>query len=172
MITTRTRHARGPVSLAAALMLALGLTLSGCGSDSDAAAGEDSAETDERDELLAFTQCLRENGMDIEDPAPGEGLRMQPQEGERGAMGSAMEACADLRPEGLGPGGGGGAASESMLEFAECMRENGVEEFPDPSGSGGMQMGPEVAEDPDFDAAREECADLIEGGGMMMGGGR
>jgi hypothetical protein len=74
-------------------------------------------------------------------------------------------------------GGGGGAdgdlseeeAEEAMLEFAQCMREHGID-MPDPdtSGGGAVFVGPgsEDGEAPDmeeFEAADEACRPLIEG---------
>ena len=49
-----------------------------------------------------------------------------------------------------------------MREFAQCMRDNGVEEFADPEADqGGMRITPEIAEDPDFEAAQEACQDIL-----------
>jgi len=72
---------------------------------------------------------------------------------------------------GIGGGGGGGenaagdqnAAAEATpnpevkeerFELARCMRENGVEDFPDPDGAGIIQY---HGEDPEFTSAREKC---------------
>ena len=68
------------------------------------------------------------------------------------------------------PGGGGSTASglgaefeDAMVEFAKCMRENGID-FPDP-GSGGGHIGPDSdlhPEDPDFKAAEAECKPILD----------
>jgi hypothetical protein len=77
--------------------------------------------------------------------------------------------------------GEGDAASpedreEAMLDFAECMRDHGID-FPDPQfeDGGGMTIGigPESRvdpSDPDFQDAQEECAG-DEGGIFSVGGG-
>lgn len=79
---------------------------------------------------------------------------------------------------GSGPGGGGRSGDDSefqdaMLEFAECMRDQGID-FPDPqvSGDGGgvVIMGPadgrdgppSEAEMREMDAAQEECQPILE----------
>jgi hypothetical protein len=46
----------------------------------------------------------------------------------------ALDACKDLQPPGF-TGGGERSSSqqEAALQFAQCMRENGVADFPDPA---------------------------------------
>ena len=70
---------------------------------------------------------------------------------------------------------------EAALEFSQCMRDNGVPEFPDPSfteGGGGIIVGGPDGEDPGFDpqsdevqAAFEACGELLEGAAFGPGGG-
>ncbi|MFB4285190.1 hypothetical protein ACBJ59_58700 [Nonomuraea sp. MTCD27] len=45
---------------------------------------------------------------------------------------------------------------EKALKFAQCMRDNGVEAYPDPE-DGRMLITQEAGEDPDFKAAEEKC---------------
>ncbi|MEV1004997.1 hypothetical protein [Nonomuraea sp. NPDC050202] len=47
-------------------------------------------------------------------------------------------------------------SQERALKFAQCMRDNGVESYPDPEGSM-MRITQEAGEDPDFEAAQEKC---------------
>jgi hypothetical protein len=59
---------------------------------------------------------------------------------------------------------------EQALEYAECMRENGVPDFPDPQiEDGGIRMqigGPDGELDPEaLDKANEACQDLAPRGG-------
>ena len=72
---------------------------------------------------------------------------------------------------------------ETMLEFAACMREHGVD-MPDPDFSGGgarMQFragaGGVDPESPTFQKAQEACQEILEeafgdGPGFRVGGGR
>ncbi len=58
------------------------------------------------------------------------------------------------RPDGSGP-----------LAFANCMRANGVPNFPDPNPGGGFQLGSGVVpSSPAFRSAQSKCAKLIGGG--------
>lgn len=46
---------------------------------------------------------------------------------------------------------------QKRLEAAECMRENGVEDFPDPDANGLILY---YGDDPDMESASAECAAL------------
>lgn len=153
-----------------ALLLALSAALAGCGSDDRSgdgvasASGESSkplSEDELHEKLLAYAQCLRDNGLDVEDPAPGEGIQIQV-EGDRAQADAAMKACEDLAPP--PPSDTEEAdARENMLKYAKCMRDNGVEKFADPKPGEGINIGPEVAEDPDFKKAEETCDEVFGG---------
>jgi hypothetical protein len=62
---------------------------------------------------------------------------------------------------------------EKMRQFAKCMRDNGVENFPDPQEDGGIMIqggGPGSTDglnpdDPTFKAAQEKCQSLLPNGG-------
>jgi hypothetical protein len=72
-------------------------------------------------------------------------------------------------------------AEEAALEFSQCMRDNGVPEFPDPNfteGGGGITVGGPDGDGPGFDpqsdevqAAFEACGELLEGAAFGPGGG-
>jgi hypothetical protein len=147
-------------------VLALALTACGTGGDggtgvasapgTKATAGSTTGPSLSPEERgVKWAQCMRENGIDIEDPKPGGGIMMTAKPGSEGTMDKAREACKDLQPMGRG-GGGNPQNAEKMRQLAQCMRDNGVEEFPDPEG-GGLRMTKQVADDPDFEAAREKC---------------
>ncbi len=87
------------------------------------------------------------------------------------SMGVAACGGTDEEPASASAGSGSGGDQEKMresqLKFAQCMRENGVENFPDPQFSGdgkvtmALKRGEVDPEDPDFQAAEKEC-----GGGI------
>jgi hypothetical protein len=189
------------------------------GDDSDEQAqGDDQADTEE--ELLDWVECMRDEGIDIPDPTrdengnlviDGPGIRLgggdtggstssdeSDDEGDerpfdRDEMDAAMEACGE--PPALGPNDLSDedrqAMEEDALEFAECMRDEGIEDFPDPDfsdmgpggepqrrsseddgGDGDDDGGPQVflgpfgeidMDDPDVRAAFEACQDLLGG---------
>jgi hypothetical protein len=136
---------------------------------------------DEADAALVYAQCVRDNGYpEFPDPIPGQGIMLRRDHGmsfNDPRMLAAMGACQDLRPAGMA--GGSGDEEETMqvqLEFAQCMRDNGVSDFPDPSpDSGGrMLISPEAGINPfspTFQAAAQTCMANFQGG-MMFGGNR
>lgn len=111
----------------------------------DAEADEDSPETVE-EAYMAFTECMREEGVDMPDPevdADGNiaGIRMGDPDNptmDVETMRAASEVCQPLL-EGFTIGAGDvdqSAAQDSILEFAACMRNHGID-FPDPDFTGG-----------------------------------
>lgn len=83
-------------------------------------------------------------------------------------------AAEDDSADGADGGGDGGISSEeqaefedAMLEYVECMRDNGID-MPDPefSGDGGVSLGATRGSagpgDADFEAADEECQPILE----------
>jgi hypothetical protein len=66
------------------------------------------------------------------------------------AMVALISACGSTAPASAGSGSGGGSSSggdptatnhEKAVKFAECIRGNGVSEFPDPDASGQFAYG-------------------------------
>jgi hypothetical protein len=158
-------------ALAAAVLL-----VAGCGGDdSPAESGAASGSSASSDDPAArFAQCMRENGVpDFPDPqngrltlrgGPGSGLDPNSPEFQQ-----AQQACRDLMPQGGQVAGQDDELQARMLEYAKCMRENGVPDFPDPQFSGGavrMQLPPGVSEDsPQFQRAQQACRELQAGPG-------
>ncbi|HEX6467957.1 MAG TPA: hypothetical protein VF069_02600 [Streptosporangiaceae bacterium] len=61
-----------------------------------------------RDQMLKFAQCMREHGIDIPDPQPGQPLRFRVNKGSEAKMQAAQKACQQYAP-----GGGKGTTSGS-----------------------------------------------------------
>ncbi len=160
----------------AAAALAAAVLLTGCGADapdSQVASGSGAQPTTpsssaspslSRDEkAVKFTQCLRENGLNVPDPEPGKGpmLKFGPDSGvSQEQVQKAMEACREYNPQ--ADAAPNPQQEENGRKHAECMRKNGVEKFPDPKpGQRGIMIGPEVGEDPDFQKAQETCQSIL-----------
>ncbi|HKE52409.1 MAG TPA: hypothetical protein VKE25_12960 [Actinomycetes bacterium] len=161
--------------LAALPLLLAGLT--GCGSDADGStsgAGStnsaDSAEPDRQEQMLKFTECLREHGLDVPDP-DSEGRFAIPFGGGSGngpdqKTREAMEACQELAPL------GGGNLDElrndpefqdAQLRFAECMRQHGVDvPDPDEDGGGGFMIDGSDVPRETLRAAGEACDPIMQ----------
>lgn len=160
-----------------ALPLLLSLPLAACGGGEDdnglptagstappaADAGpeaDDLSEAERHQMLLDYAACMREHGIEIADPKPGEGVQLQI-EGDPAQADAAMQACQSLLPGGEPPEADP-EAFEQMLAFARCMRENGFPNFADPKEGEGINISPETLggmepDDPRFLAAQEKC---------------
>jgi hypothetical protein len=73
----------------------------------------------------------------------------------------AGAACLHLAPEGWGEATTGPGDEEVMLEFARCMRENGVPDYPDPDPNSGVRIQRDP-NDPKAQAALESCKAILQ----------
>lgn len=85
-----------------------------------------------RAQAVQFSECLRSNGVrDFPDPdAKGEyayGVSVSPAVWQR-----AVAACKSLEPPGAFSSERDPQQQSAALQFAQCMRTNGVKDFPDP----------------------------------------
>ncbi|WP_328469580.1 hypothetical protein OHA21_02220 [Actinoplanes sp. NBC_00393] len=139
------------------------LALAGCAAEKEEPAAAPSMDPHARS--LKFAECLREQGLDVPDPEPGKGFTMKFGPGtDQAAVQKAMEACREWAPTGVTGGGNGPdpQQEERMRAYAQCMRDNGVESFPDPEG-GMVRLDQSSGGDPDFEAAEKACASKMQG---------
>jgi hypothetical protein len=153
------------------------LVLAGCSpGDGDPGAGD---EPPGQESELAHAQCMRDHGIDFPDPIFSDGGWQIGELGddvdlESAAYREAESECAQVLRD-ADPGGGvadpadraeAEGVMDRMLEFAQCMRDQGVE-FPDPQiDDNGDISGPAGPMDGDweaFDAARVTCEDQTGG---------
>ncbi|TDD39221.1 hypothetical protein E1287_03725 [Actinomadura sp. KC06] len=164
----------------AALPLAMTLALTGCGGDDGdsggvasaggakqtAAAGGGGAKPDLDAMGVKFAQCMRENGVQMDDPKPGQGIQLKIKNVPKETVDKAMEACRQYNPQANSTGAPDPQQQERGRKFAECMRQNGVEKFPDPKpGQRGIMIDKKtVGDDPDLEPAQQKCQDILQGG--------
>ncbi|MFE5481325.1 hypothetical protein [Streptomyces sp. NPDC056527] len=145
---------------AAASFAALSLFTAACSGGDDAP--EANEEGKKADQAFEHRKCLREQGLDVPEPKPGEqgvGLTIGGDGMSKEKMEKAFKAC-------RGKGGGAGLGKEptqadkdKALAYAKCMRENGFN-MPDPKFDGGAQAAmpiPKGAEKQKFDKAAKAC---------------
>ena len=145
------RKRRPPVALA--LVAVIGLISAGCGSNahsetgtatasSSGTAGTDTAGNADtggnknatgQDKAVKFAACIRRHGVPhFPDPdAKGDfvfGIDVSPVVWQK-----AVDACKDLEPPGALSGKRSPKQQSAALRFAQCIRENGVKDFPDPA---------------------------------------
>jgi hypothetical protein len=128
-------------------------------------------------DLTAFARCLRDNGVDVSDPAPATGRlefgparRADPQAFQR-----AIQQCRHLMPAGALGAQLSPEQIEQLRQFAQCMREHGVD-LPDPDPNAANLFGGGLAgidrTSPAFRAAFDACRDRLPAGiADSVGGG-
>jgi hypothetical protein len=162
-----------PRPLAALAMVAL----IGAGCSANGSSGGNKNATS-RDRGIKFAQCVRENGVSaFPDPnASGEltidGIANRSSlDTNTAAFKKAIGACRDLQPPGFMGQKRSAQAQENALEFAQCMRDNGVKDFPDPTADGPLidtsripsAAGRGARSIPGFQAAVDKCRDALAG---------
>ena len=110
----------------------------GCGGNADSSDGNATAAN--QDKAVKFAECMRENGVS-QFPDPDASGRLTIDGVVNGSSidpngpvwNGALDACKDLQPPGFTGDGERSAGQQSAaLRFAQCIRENGVTDFPDP----------------------------------------
>ena len=162
-----------PCALASLVLVACG----GSGSSPNA-----STKTDNEQQTLNFTRCMREHGVNISTPnGPGGGpinvTGTSPQ-----VMEAAQKACSRYRPQGgpekLSPAERA-AREDAVQSFARCMRSHGVEVQAQTQG-GAVRIGVHMnnaKENPAFQAAQKACEGYLpkppggRAGGLKPGSG-
>lgn len=168
-----------------ALPLAAAFGLAGCGGadrdgDGVATAGGggarrslDATASSDEERRIKFTKCLREQGLDVRDPAPGQqGPRLSPgSDVDRGKVQAAFQACREFAPNGGQPPQLDATQVEQVRKLARCMRDNGVPNFPDPDADGRIQPGRAGIDrdDPAVRAAFEKCREAVPNLGDRLG---
>ncbi|MFD5188138.1 hypothetical protein ACFWMU_08235 [Streptomyces sp. NPDC058357] len=148
--------------LVAAAVVLSATACSGDGSGSGTKSGgsaSDNKKTEE-DQALEHRTCLREHGLDVAEPKPGEdgrGITIGGGGKSKKEMEKAFKACQD-KAVGGGPKELTQAQKDKMLAFARCMRKNGID-MPDPKFDGGMAQAPamEQKDMKKFEKANAAC---------------
>ena len=131
-----------------------------------------------------YAECMREQGVDVPDPTTREdgstGFVITPEmemDASRGEFEDADKKCrpilANAKPPEISEEDQE-EMGEAALEFAECMREHGID-MPDPEfgedgsvsirvGGPGSDMDPENPS-PEYEKAQEACGDLMRAPG-------
>ncbi|MEN8234503.1 MAG: hypothetical protein ABFR89_06220 [Actinomycetota bacterium] len=185
-----------------AVLLAFGLLAAACSSgdaDSGIATLDDETPIEQDSEqatsdapsqeeaVLAFTVCLRDEGLDVDDPTVDDQGNLRPprlrdlDSVDREVAGAAFEACGTyLENVTFGLDNEDRTEREDELfAFAACMRDNGYD-MPDPDfstrgtpgqGGGGPFGGALETDDPAFQTALEACGSMFGGERPIPGTG-
>jgi len=153
-----TTHTRRAVALA---VTSCALVLAACGSSGT----PPTATSDDHALGIKFATCMRDHGVpsfpDPQDPAAVQ-IPVALAKNPSPAFTSAMRACKYLLPADTAP-----VASASQkaaaVKLAQCMREHGVPNYPDPTYQDGHLVPPSIADpainpaSPAFSSASKAC---------------
>jgi hypothetical protein len=174
------RRRRPLATLALIAMIAL---ISACGSTAPAgtstgsSGGNNTAANAQK--AVKFAKCMRSNGVS-EFPDPGasgkvtidgivNGSSLDP---STPAFKQAISACKNLEPAGFMGSKRSSQQQDAALKFAQCIRENGVNDFPDPTNGQPLvdtNRIPSAAEPGGMStlhAAMQECRDAATAAGV------
>lgn len=162
--------------LAALLLVSLAVLVTACGSDSkesatasslNASSAAGSGGGSQGSSAQAFASCMRSHGVPSFPDPDSSGRFLLPGSVQNAPrFQSASQACQHLLPNGMtnGGGSGGGTTTTELVKFAQCMRSNGVSNFPDPTTGGGIGLPQGV--DPNssqFQSAWQACQSDLPG---------
>jgi hypothetical protein len=130
-----TREPRPLLALALAGVLAL-ISGAGCGSDVSSASRTTSSDAGKKltahDKAVKFAECMRANGVPhFPDPDP-KGETNFGVDVSREVWLQALDACKALKPPGALSSRRTPKEQSASLRFAQCVRDHGVKDFPDP----------------------------------------
>lgn len=164
-MTVRTAiRSRGAAALIGAMLL-LPLALAGCSTNAGDDAGSESTTTSAR--AASWGACMRDAGFQIEDPTDEQlssGVERIPADADRSAFERASSTCRGDSAETDSAAAPSQAEKDQYiqdaLDFAQCMRDNGVDDFPDPATPGliDLQSG---KDSPAFQEASETCKSTV-----------
>jgi hypothetical protein len=138
------------------------LTLAGCGSN-----GTPEAEpsTNAADMGVKFAQCMREHGVDMEDPVDGK-IMIKTTKGNQAKTEAAQQACKQFAPQREG-NANDPEARDRELKMAACLRKNGVD-VKDPQPGQGIRITGGPGDAGKLEKAQKACdkelGDNVSGG--------
>ncbi len=170
-------------SLAALALIAMVALISACGSSAptESGAGNNNTTTN-HEKAVKFAACMRTNGVGAfpDPPASGELTIDAIANGSSldtnsPAFTRAISACKELEPAGFMGQKATPQQADARLKFAQCMRANGVPDFPDPTTNGPLidtnripsLAGKNPRTDPGFNAATRKCQNFAAAAGVV-----
>jgi hypothetical protein len=117
---------------------------------------------------LEFIACMREQGVEMVDPIPGDNSGRSALiyeidvngKGSDPAFQAALETCSEFLPAPPPAEPVTDDELAALRAYAQCMRDNGIEDFPDPEPDGDLNYW-HLEGDPVADAAAEACAHIL-----------
>jgi len=167
---------------ALAIVAVIGAGCSKAPARTDSGSGDANAAT--RAQALKFAECMRDSGVtEFPDPDASGQLTIDAIANDSSvdpntaAFQQAMSACKDLQPPGFTGHERNAQEQGNALEFAQCIRDNGVADFPDPTPDAPLidtnripsLAGKDPRSEPTLNAAMQQCRDFAAAAGVTGG---
>jgi hypothetical protein len=112
-----------------------------------------------KERQFRYAQCMRDHGVQMSDPQiQGDDVTFEIEdEPDQATMRKANQACNQLKNGGDGGGPPPADKMEAARQMAKCMRDHGVERFPDPDANGDSRLTESITDDPRFRQAKKTC---------------
>jgi hypothetical protein len=160
------RRRRWP--LTALALIAIVVLVSACGSSAPSGSNgaSNTAANPNHEKAVKFAECIRSNGVsEFPDPnASGQfvygikaGSSLDP---SSAAWQMAIAVCRNLEPSDFMPTTFSTKQIEARDKFAQCVRNNGVPDFPDPTTHGPLVDVTNGSSNPELQAALHKCLRL------------
>jgi hypothetical protein len=167
---------------ALAMVALMGVIGAGCSdASSQTGTGSSGATTNatHHEQAVKFSKCMRDEGItEFPDPPASGELTIDAiangssLDTSTAAFKQALSTCKDLEPSGFTGHKRSAQQQKHALEFAQCIRDNGVRDFPDPTPGAPLvdtRRIPSAATDGGMsilNAAMQKCRDLGAGAGV------
>jgi hypothetical protein len=163
--------------------IALAALISACGSSAPAVTGSGGSDggssTADHEKAVKFSECMRRNGVS-QFPDPGASGRLTIDAVANGssldtstpAFEQAISACKNLEPAGFMGSKRSSQQQQGALKFAQCIRNNGVPDFPDPIPNGPLVDTNRIPSTANpggmsaLNAAMQKCGDVAAAAGV------
>jgi hypothetical protein len=176
---------RPPAALAMLVVIVAGCS-SGSrdtgGTSTTTSAGTGTSIVTTHGQAVKFAECMRANGVSaFPDPDASGELTIDAVannstvDTSSATFARALSACRNLQPSGFTGSKVSPKKQQVRLQFAQCMRDNGIKDFPDPTANGPlidtsrMPGSPGALSIPGFKAATEKCRDFPAAAGVTRG---
>ena len=175
-------------TLVAVLVATASLAVAACGSDPQTPASSSQGRKGGLDAatkkaMLDYAQCMRDHGVDMPDPTFDQGggkVVQRVKEGNEDTVRAAEQACKKYQDKVKPPPMSEEEQKkmkEAALKNAQCMRDHGISNFPDPQfdENGGMQI--KIDKNSGMNPNSQKFQDAMKAcqkespGGMMFGAG-
>jgi hypothetical protein len=175
----RTLWPLAALAIVAVIVAGCGNGSAGTGDSTAASGGNGTASIHEQ--AVKFAECMRNNGVSsFPDPDASGALTIDgvvngsSVDPNSAAWKQAIGACKDLEPPGFTGTKVTPEQRTARLEFAQCMRDNGVPDFPDPTSNGPLidtnripsLAGKDPRSDPGLQAAMQTCREYASAAGV------